>query len=192
MFVKFTWGSILFNNRQQATESQYSKAIKQTIGSLNPLYKVIVVLLLKSEIMFTNHFSIYIDIYKDLYIDYLQKVFTKNIKLLKANNFLKTRLEKQDINELKLAFEHNNLTIIFIKLAEKSNSENAKFLYSIIVNSLKLNFQHLPFIEHYAYANYKIGDIDKAVEVYQDLVDKNPDEVECRIELLTYYLEQKT
>ena len=84
-----------------------------------------------------------------------------------------------------------NLTIIFIKLAEKSNSANAEFLYSIIVNSLKLNFQYLPFIEHYAYANYKIGDIDKAVEVYKDLVDKNPDEVEYRIELLTYYLEQK-
>lgn len=185
------WGTVLFNNRQQVKEGQYSKAIKQTIGSLNPLYKVIVVLLLKSEMMFTNHFSIYRDIYKDLYIDYLQKIFTKNIKLLKPNNFLKIRLEKQDINELKLAFEHNNLTIIFIKLAEKSNSKNAKFLYSIITNELKLNFQHLPFVEHYAYANYKIGNIDKAVEVYQNLVDKNPDEIEYRIQLLSYFLEQK-
>lgn len=185
------WGFVLFNNKEQAKESQYSKTIKQTIENLSPLFKIIVIVLLKSEMMFTNHFSIYRDFYKELYLDYFQKVFIKNIKLLKPNNFLKRRLEKQDINELKLAFEYNNLTIIFVKLAEKSNSENAKFLYSIIVNSLKLNFQHLPFIEHYAYANYKIGNIDKAVEVYQDLVDKNPDEVEYRIELLTYYLEQK-
>ena len=76
-------------------------------------------------------------------------------------------------------------------MAEKSNSANAKFLYSIIVNSLKLNFINLPFIEHYAYANYKIGNINKAVEVYQNLVDKNPDEIDYRIQLLSYYLEQK-
>ena len=185
------WSSILFNNRQQAKESKYSNAIKQTIESLSPLYKVIVIVLLKSEMMFTNHFSHYRDFYKEVYLDYFQKDFIKNIKLLKPNISLKKRLEKKDINELKLAFEHNHLTIIFIKLAEKSNSVNAKFLYSIITNSLKLNFQHLPFVEHYAYANYKIGNIDKAVEVYQGLVDKNPDEIEYRIELLTYYLEQK-
>lgn len=185
------WGSVLINNRQQAKESKYSNAIKQTIESLSPLYKVIVIVLLKSEMMFTNHFSHYRNFYKELYLDYFQKDFIKNIKLLKPNISLKKRLEKKDIYELKLAFEHNNLTIIFIKLAEKSNSVNAKFLYSIIANSLKLNYQYLPFIEHYAYANYKIGDIDKAVEVYQDLVDKNPDEVEYKIELLTYYLEQK-
>lgn len=185
------WGSILLNNRQQAKESKYSKAIKQTIENLSPLYKVIVIVLLKSEMMFTNHFSHYRGFYKELYLDYFQKDFIKNIKLLKPNISLKKRLEKKDIYELKLAFEHNNLTIIFIKLAEKSNSVNAKFLYSIIANSLKLNFQHLPFIEHYAYASYKIGNIDKAVEVYQDLVNKNPDEIAYRIELLTYYLEQK-
>jgi hypothetical protein len=184
-------GFVLFNNRQQAKESKYSKTIKQTIERLSPLYKVIVIVLLKSEMMFTNHFSHYRDFYKELYLAYFQKIFIKNIKLLKPSNFLKKRLEKQDINELKLAFKNNNLTIIFIKLAEKSNSANAEFLYSIIVNSLKLNFQYLPFIEHYAYANYKIGDIDKAVEVYQDLVDRNPEEIEYRIKLLTYYLEQK-
>jgi hypothetical protein len=184
-------GFVLFKNRQQAKESKYSKTIKQTIERLSPLYKVIVIVLLKSEMMFTNHFSHYRDFYKELYLAYFQKIFIKNIKLLKPSNFLKKRLEKQDINELKLAFKNNNLTIIFIKLAEKSNSANAEFLYSIIVNSLKLNFQYLPFIEHYAYANYKIGNIDKAVEVYQDLVDKNPEEIEYRIELLTYYLEQK-
>ena len=185
------WGSVLVNNRKQAKESKYSNAIKQTIENLSPLYKVIVIVLLKSEIMFTNHFSHCRNFYKELYLDYFQKDFIKNIKLLKPNISLKKRLEKQNINELKLAFENNNLSIIFIKLAEKSNSVNAKFLYSIIVNLLKFNFQHLPFIEHYAYANYKIGNIDKAVEVYQDLVDKNPDEVEYRIELLIYYLEQK-
>lgn len=185
------WGSVLINKRQQAQESTYSKTIKETIKKLSPLYKSIVSVLLKSEMMFTNHFSHYRNFYQDLYIDYFHKVFIKNIKLLKANNFLKNRLEKKDINELKLAFEHNNLTMIFIKLAEKSNSENAKFLYSIIVNLLKLNFQHLPFIEHYAYANYKLGNIGKAVEIYQDLVYKNPDEVEYRIQLLSYYLAQK-
>jgi len=184
-------GSVLVNNRQQAKESKYSNAIKQTIEKLSSLFKIIVTVLLKSEMMFTNHFSHYRNFYQDLYIDFFEKVFIKNIKLLKPNNFLKKRLEKKDINELKLDFEYNRLTIIFIKLAEKSNSENAKFLYSIIVNLLKLNFQYLPFFEHYAYANYKIGNIDKAVEVYQDLVDKNPGEVEYRIQLLNYYLEQK-
>ena len=185
------WGSVLVNNRQQAKESQYSENIKQTIENLNPLFKVIVTVLLKSEMVFTNHFSLYRNFYKDLYIDCFQKVFVKNIKLLKPNMFLKKRLEKEDINALKLAFEHNKFTLIFIKLAEKSNSENAKFLYSIIVNLLKLNFQYLPFIEHYAYAKHKLGNIDEAVEIYRDLVYKNPDEVEYRIELLSYYLEQK-
>jgi hypothetical protein len=185
------WDSVLFNNRQQAKGNKYSQVIKQTIEKLSPLYKVIVIVLLKSEMMFTNHFSHYRNFYKKLYLDYFQKDFVKNIKLLKPNIFLKKRLEKKDINELKLAFEDNNLTIIFIKLAEKSNSANAKFLYSIIVNSLKLNFINLPFIEHYAYANYKIGNINKAVEVYQNLVDKNPDEIDYRIQLLSYYLEQK-
>jgi hypothetical protein len=134
------WGSVLFNDMEQAKESKYSQVIKQTIEKLSPLYKVIVIVLLKSEMMFTNHFSHYRNFYKELYLDYFQKDFVKNIKLLKPNISLKKRLEKKDINELKLAFEHNNLTIIFIKLAEKSNSANAKFLYSIIVNSLKLNF----------------------------------------------------
>lgn len=186
-----TWGTMLVNNQKQAEENQYSKAIKDTIKNLNSLFQVIIVTLLKSEMIFTNYFSIYRDYYKELYLDYFQQVFNKNIKLLKPNNFLKKRLEKKDINDLKIAFKNNSLSIVFILLAEKSNCDNANFLYSIIANSLKLNFQYLPFIEHYAYAHYKIGNIDKAVEIYKSLVDKNPDEIEYKIELLNYYLEQK-
>ena len=91
------WGIVLVNNRKQAQENQYSKLIKDTINNLSVLFKIILVVLLKSEMMFASYFAIYRDFYKELYLDYFQQIFIKNMKLLKTSNFLKKRLEKKDI-----------------------------------------------------------------------------------------------
>jgi len=190
---KNIWGSVLINNRENATESRYSEIIKKEISTMDSFFQLIVSLLLTSEMIFTSKFSIYRNAYQKIYLDYFQQIFSKNLKKLKfSKRFeLKKRLSPKDINQLKTNYNTNHLTKIFIKLAEHSNSENSKFLYSIMVSSLKLNFKLPPFIEHYAYANYRIGDIDKAVEVYESLVQNNPDIVAYRIEILNYYFEQK-
>ena len=184
---------MILNSRKSATESKYSKIIKKEILRMDSFFQLIVSLLLTSEMNFTSKFSIYREPYQKIYLDFFKKTFLKALKQLKfSDRFeLKKRLSPKDIKELKADYNTNYLTKIFIKLAEHSNSENNKFLYSIMVNSLKLNFDFLPFIEHYAYANYKIGDIDKAVEVYESLVQNNPDVLGYRLEILNYYFEQK-
>ncbi len=105
--------------------------------------------------------------------------------------FLKEILDKKEIDELKEAFKNDQVTFIFLKLAEKTDSRNSKFLYSTVINLLKLNIKYLPSIEYIAYSYYKLGNLDKAVTIYQNLVDKNPDNINYRINLLNLYSEQK-
>ena len=77
-------------------------------------------------------------------------------------------------------------------MANKSNHKTSKFLYGIIPNSLKLNYyENNVFVEHLAYANYKLGNINEAVEIYEKLVVENPDILEYKLEILNYYIEQK-
>lgn len=175
------------NKKLVINENEYSEIIKEQMNKFSPFYKLIVSILLSSEMLFTPMLGNYFKFFKSLYFDYFENIFYESIDLLDVE------LSIHDIEKLKISKQSNYLSVIFIIIAEQLKNQNdANFLYGLIANhNLKLNFQHQPFIEHLAYSNYKIGNVNKAVEIYKDLVEKNPEIVEYRIELLNYYWEQK-
>lgn len=180
-------GTDCVNKRIVIDENEYSQIIKEQINKFSPFYKFIVSILLTSEMAFNPMLGIYHDCFKSLYFDYFENIFFDSTKLLDVE------LSAHDLENLKIAKQGNHLSLIFIIIAEQlKNKNDANFLYGLIANhNLKLNFQHQPFIEHLAYSNYKIGNVNKAVEIYKNLVEKNPEIVGYRIELLNYYWEQK-
>ncbi len=168
-------------------ENEYSKIIKEQINKFSPFYKLIFSILLSSEMRFTPMLGSYYKFFKNLYFDYFENIFYD------CTDSLEAELSIQDIENLKISKQGNHLSVVFIIIAEQlKNKNDANFLYGLIANhNLKLNFEHQPFIEHLAYSNYKIGNVNKAVEIYKDLVEKNPEIVDYRINLLNYYWEQK-
>lgn len=171
--------------REQVSENRYSKIIKQTIHDLTPLYRIVLSLVFTSEMMFTSYFAVYRERYKILYLDYFQYIFLASLKEIKLDK----KITKKDFKLLKIYFEKNNLTDIIFFLADKKIAE---LLYGVIPNSLKLNYnENTIFVKHLAYANYKLGNINEAVEIYEELVKQNPDILEYRLEMLNYYFEQK-
>jgi hypothetical protein len=167
-------------------ENDYSKTIMDSISKVSVLYKVIISTLLVAEFIFGNWVSIYDKCFKELYLEYLQNVFNKNIKILRKE----IKLSNNDIKNLKNSIQNNHFSNIFITLAQRSIKYEKIFYELIAVNMLKLNFQHSHFIEHYAYANYKIGNIDEAINTCQTLVDKNINNIDYKINLLNYRFEK--
>lgn len=175
-----------YNKKLKIVENEYSEIIKERIGSYNPLFKVFMSMLLSSEMIFSHMLGNYQKFFKELYFDYFEDVFFKDIESLGLEF---TDDERQNLKEAK---NGNHLSNIFLLIAEKLEDDKAQLFYQAIANNLlKLNFTHLAFVEHLAFAKYKTGNIDEAVEIYKKLVDQNPDVVEYRIQLLNYYLEQK-
>lgn len=175
-----------YNKKLKIVENEYSKIIKERIGSYNPLFKVFMSMLLSSEMIFSPMLGNYQKFFKELYFDYFEDIIFENIKLLGLD------FTDEEMKIIKDAKSGNHLSNIFLLIAEKLEDDKAQLFYLAIANNLlKLNFTHLPFIEHLAFAKYKTGSIDEAVEIYNKLVDQNPDVIEYRIQLLNYYLEQK-
>lgn len=180
-------GKDCFNKKLKVVENEYSTVIKERIDNYKPLFKVFVSMLLSSEMLFNPILGNYHKFFKELYFNYFENILFEDIQLLGlkfSDNEIKT------IKDLKTG---NLLSNIFIIIAEKlGEKEEAQLFYQAIANNLlKLNFTHLPFIEHLAYAKYKIGNINEAVEIYERFVEQNPDIVDYRIQLLNYYLEKK-
>lgn len=175
-----------YNKKLKIVENEYSKIIKERISSYNPLFKVFMSMLLSSEMIFSPMLGNYKKFFKELYFDYFENVIFKNIESLGVD------FSDDERQILKEAKDGNHLSNIFLLIAEKLEDDKTQLFYQAISNNLlKLNFTHLPFVEHLAFAKYKTGSIDEAVEIYKKLVDQNPDVVEYRIQLLNYYLEQK-
>lgn len=175
-----------FNKNLQIVENEYSLIIKDRMEQYNPLFKVFISMLLSSEMIFNNMLGDYHKFFKELYFDYFENVLYENISLLKVD------FSDDEIQIIKDLKNTNQLSNIFIIISEKliKKEDSQLFYHAISNNLLKLNFTHLPFVEHLAYAKYKIGNIDEAIEIYERLVEKNPDVVEYRIQLLNYYVEK--
>lgn len=174
------------NKKLKIVENEYSRIIKERINSYNPFFKVFISTLLSSEMIFNPMLGNYQKFFKDLYFDYFEDMIFENINLLGVN------ITNDEMKILKEAKAGNHLSNIFLLLAEKFEDDKSELFYQAIANNLlRLNFTHLPFIEHLAYAKYKVGQLNEAVEVYKRLVDQNPDVVEYRIQLLNYYIEKK-
>lgn len=176
-----------FNKKLKIIENEYSNIIKERINSYSPLFKVFISMVLTSEMVFNHMLGNYYKFFKELYFDYFENIIFENINLLGLN------FTNEETKIIKDAKAGNHLSNIFLLIAEKygENKESQIFYQGIANNLLKLNFTHLPFIEHLAYAKYKIGNIDEAVDIYKKLVEQNPDIVDFRVELLNYYFEKK-
>ncbi|MFY9073693.1 hypothetical protein OZZ08_01945 [Malaciobacter mytili] len=176
-----------FNKKLKIIENEYSKIINERINSYSPLFKVSISILLTSEMIFSHMLGNYHKFFKELYFDYFENIFFENINLLGLN------FTTEEMKIIKDAKADNHLSNIFLLIAEKygENKESQIFYQGIANNLLKLNFTHLPFVEHLAYAKYKIGSIDEAIDIYKELVEQNPDIVDYRIGLLSYYFEKK-
>lgn len=175
------------NKKLKIIENEYSNIIKGRINSYSPLFKVFIPMLLTSEMVFNNMLGSYYKFFKELYFDYFENIFFENINLLGLN------FTTEEMKIIKDAKADNHLSNIFLLIAEKygENKESQIFYQGITNNLSKLNFTHLPFVEHLAYAKYKIGSIDEAIDIYKELVEQNPDIVDYRIEILNYYFEKK-
>lgn len=174
------------NKKLKIVENEYSRIIKERINSYNPFFKVFISTLLSSEMIFNPMLGNYQKFFKDLYFDYFEDMIFENINLLGVN------ITDDELKILKEAKAGNHLSNIFLLLAEKFEDDKSELFYQAIANNLlRLNFTHLPFVEHLAYAKYKVGQLNEAVEIYKRLVDQNPDVVEYRIQLLNYYIEKK-
>lgn len=175
------------NKKLKIIENEYSNIIKGRINSYSPLFKVFISMLLTSEMVFNNMLGSYYKFFKELYFDYFENIIFGNINLLGLN------FTNEEMNIIKDAKVGNHLSNIFLLIAEKygENKESQIFYQGITNNLLKLNFTHLPFVEHLAYSKYKIGSIDEAIDIYKELVEQNPDIVDYRIEILNYYFEKK-
>lgn len=174
-----------FNKKLQIVENEYSKVIKERIQTYKPLFKVFISMLLSSEMLFNHMLGNYHKFFKELYFDYFEDVIFENIELLDLS------FTDDDIQLIKDAKAGNHLSNIFLIIAEKLEDNEAQLFYQAIANNLlKLNFKHLPFVEHLAFSKYKIGNIDEAIDIYSRLADQNPDIVEYRIQLLNYHLEK--
>lgn len=175
-----------FNKKLKIVENEYSRIIKERINSYSPFFKVFISMLLSSEMIFNPMLGNYQKFFQELYFDYFEGVIFENINLLGVN------FTDDEIRIFQEAKAGNHLSNIFLLIAEKIEDEKAELFYQAIANNLlRLNFTHLPFIEHLAYAKYKVGQLNEAVKIYKRLVDQNPDVVEYRIQLLNYYLEQE-
>ncbi len=174
------------NKKLKIVENEYSRIIKERINSYNPFFKVFISMLLSSEMLFSPMLGNYQKFFQELYFDYFEDVIFENINLLGVN------LTDDEMKILQEAKAGNHLSNIFLLIAKKIEDDKSELFYQAIANNLlRLNFTHLPFIEHLAYAKYKVGQLNEAVEIYKRLVDQNPDVVEYRIQLLNYYLEKK-
>ncbi|MGE4456840.1 MAG: tetratricopeptide repeat protein [Arcobacteraceae bacterium] len=174
------------NKKLKIVENEYSRVIKERINSYNPFFKVFISMLLSSEMVFNPMLGDYQKFFQELYFDYFEDIIFENINLLDVN------ITDDEMKILKEAKTGNYLSNIFLLLAEKFEDDKSELFYQAIANNLlRLNFAHLPFIEHLAYAKYKVGQLNEAVEIYKRLVDQNPDVVEYRIQLLNYYIEKK-
>lgn len=174
------------NKKLKIVENEYSRIVKERINSYNPFFKVFISTLLSSEMIFNPMLGNYQKFFKDLYFDYFEDMIFENINLLGVN------ITDDELKILKEAKAGNHLSNIFLLLAEKFEDDKSELFYQAIANNLlRLNFTHLPFVEHLAYAKYKVGQLNETVEIYKRLVDQNPDVVEYRIQLLNYYIEKK-
>ncbi len=176
-----------FNRKLKIIENEYSNIIKERINSYSLLFKVFISMLLTSEMVFNHMLGNYYKFFKELYFDYFENIIFENINLLGLN------FTNEEMKIIKDAKAGNHLSNIFLIVAEKygENKESQIFYQGIANNLLKLDFAHLPFVEHLAYAKYKIGSMDEAIDIYKELVEQNPDVVDYRIELLNYYFEKK-
>lgn len=175
------------NKKLKIIENEYSKIIKERINFYSPLFKFFIATLLSSEMVFNRMLGNYHEFFKELYFDYFENIFFENINLLGLD------FTNEEMNIIKDFKAGNNLSNIFLLVAEKyGENKQSQILYQAIANNLlKLSFTHLPFVEHLAYAKYKIGNIDEAIGIYKELVERNPDVLEYRIELLNYYFQKK-
>lgn len=175
------------NKKLKIVENESSRIIKKRLDNYKPFFKVFVSILLSSEMLFNPTLGIGQKFFKELYFDYFENIFLSNIQLLELS------FTENEISTIKDLKAKNLLSDIFIIIAEKFGEQNeSQVFYTAIANNLlKLNFKHLPFVEHLAYSKYKIGNIHEAVEIYERLVQQNPDIIEYRIYLLDYYIEKK-
>ena len=175
------------NKKLQIIENEYSIIIKKRLSNYKPLFKIFVSILLSAEMLFNPMLGGYYRFFKELYFDYFESVFFENILLIGLDL---TEGENQTVKEMKTG---NHLSNIFLFIAEKlGEKEESQLFYQAIANGLlKLDFRHLPFVEYLAYAKYKIGNINEAVDIYERLVEQNPDVVEYRVQLLNYYQAKK-
>ena len=144
------------NKKLKIIENEYSKIIKERINFYSPLFKFFIATLLSSEMVFNRMLCNYHEFFKELYFDYFENIIFENINLLGLD------FTNEEMNIIKDFKAGNNLSNIFLLVAEKyGENKKSKILYQAIANNLlKLSFTHLPFVEHLAYAKYKIGNID--------------------------------
>jgi len=139
-----------------------------------------------AEIIFGN--NNYHKKYSDnIYMDFLNNIIYDNFK----------KLENAPSKEEMLIIETNHKHFIytctlnslsqFVKDANLSN-----LIHILIANGhLVLNYRSTIFLQHKAYSHFFLGDIEQALTLYDQLIRKEPANINFRLEQLEYIVEKK-
>lgn len=173
------------NKKLKINKNKYVEIIHLSLNQLNPFCKVVLSILLMSQLKFPSENS-YLKFFKEIYYDFFQIIFIGGLSSLNIN------FTDEELNNI----EESNAQCFFTKslliIAEKLKDEKlSNFIYNVIVaNELKINEQYTPFLEHRAYCYYKLNNIGESIKIYEYLADANPDYVEFSLTLIDYLYEK--
>lgn len=173
------------NKKLKINKNKYVEIIHSSLNQLNPFCKVVLSILLMSQLKLPFE-NLYLKFFKETYYDFFQMIFILGLSSLNIN------FTDEEFNNI----EESNAKYFFTKslliIAEKLEDEKlSNFIYGVIVgNELKINAKYTPFLEHQAYCHYKLGNIDESIRIYEYLADTNPDYVEFSLTLIDYLHEK--
>lgn len=173
------------NKKLKVNKNKYVEIIHSSLNQLNPFCKVVLSILLMSQLKFPFENS-YLKFFKEIYYEFFQIIFILGLSFLNIN------FTDEEFDNIEESNAQHFFTKSLLIIAEKLEDEKlSNFIYGVISeNELKINAKYTPFLEHRAYCHYKLGNIDESIRIYEYLADTNPDYVEFSLTLIDYLYEK--
>jgi hypothetical protein len=183
-----TNGIICINARKAPVENEYSRFVKDYVGTLRGVEKVVMLTLLTSELLFNPALATFHEKYRPIYFEPFDRAFKESIGTLGVELGETFGSDKMEL--LSLLKERNLLTGVLLIIAEcfPQQSDKAQWLYVLIAdNILRINHDFELFLEDIAYAHYKRKNYEGCERILIGLTKKNPAKLSHYIKLLQVY-----
>lgn len=181
------------NKKIEITDNEYSLFLKGKINRLSNFLKITLSMAFLSELFFTHQLNHFFKSFEDFYVKYFRETFENNIENLFLNAGLSIKPDL--LNSIKSQFNNYNFTGVIILIAEffeeNEKPEVAKDFYNLIINWIvKTNENDNFCLSHIGYIFHKSGNNQKSIEIFRDLVERNPDEYKNYMSLMGLYKEE--
>jgi hypothetical protein len=181
------------NSRAEAKETEIVTFIFSRLAEVSKCNQFVTSLLLLSELWFNPLLASYVAKYNVLLIERLKDIVRDSVE--KQDFLPQDALSDEDVRLLSLSLEKNIFTNLFLIVADKVDGSRdglKKFLFELIAdNTMKISYRDEIFVNHLAFALFKMGRFDDAEKVFRILIERNPENPETYLNLLELFSETK-